>query len=63
MEMQELRSLLASRRGEWTRLAAMAGVNRRTIYRIVNDDGYMPNLKTFLDLDRAVRADEQKVAA
>jgi DNA-binding phage protein len=53
MDINKLRETLASRHGEWTRIAADAGVSRRTIYRIVNQKN-SPNLQTLIDLDRAL---------
>jgi DNA-binding phage protein len=59
MDIKTLCTKLEARRGEWTSIAAQAGVSRRTIYRIVNGKN-LPNLQTMLDLDAALSAKSKR---
>lgn len=67
-ELRTLREWLASQAGErkLNEIARETGVSRRTIQRIVNDDGYSVNLKTFSTLDairvRCITESEQEAA-
>lgn len=46
MDIEPLRAALEERRGQWTRIAEAAGLNRKTIERLMSDPGYNPTLAT-----------------
>lgn len=54
MDIDVLRQRLSDCRDRWGDIAASAGVSRKTLYRIADQPDYMPNLQTFLDLQRAI---------
>jgi DNA-binding XRE family transcriptional regulator len=54
MDIEVLRARLSGCRDRWDEVAALAGVSRKTLYRIADRPEYMPNLKTFVDIDRAI---------
>ena len=47
MNMETLRQELDRRRGLFSRIAVLAGVNRRTIQRMADEPDYNPTLETF----------------
>lgn len=57
MEIDTLRTQLSQRRGQWTHLADVAGLSRKTIQRIVDDPTYNPTLATVNALQAAIAAD------
>lgn len=54
MDIEQVRSALDSRRGEWSKIAAGAGINRKTIWRIMVDPEYLPTLRTLRGLASAL---------
>lgn len=46
MDIEPLRAALEERRGQWTRIAEAAGLNRKTIERLMSDPEYNPTLAT-----------------
>jgi DNA-binding phage protein len=56
MDITDIRARLAKRRGQWSEIAEAAGLNRKTVSRIMNDPEWMPNLRTLVDLGRAIEA-------
>ena len=56
MDYDTLRIRLAARKGQWTEIGAHAGVDRRTIYRLLHEPGYNPTHKTMRNLSLALRA-------
>jgi DNA-binding phage protein len=64
MSIENLRLELDLRRGQFGRIADMAGVNRKTIQRIADEDGYNPTLATFHRvLDAVQKVKPKSVAA
>ena len=64
MDIKTLRDRLVDRRGQWTAIAAQAGVNRKTIERIVHEADYLPTMRTMIRLQGALNVSRQgKVAA
>jgi len=55
MDIDSLRKDLITRRGKWSAIALQAGVNRKTVERIVYESAYMPNLRTMIALDAALK--------
>lgn len=55
-DIDKLRAALLDRRDRWPEIAQSANVSRKTLYRIASQSGYMPNMQTFLDLQRAIEA-------
>lgn len=62
MDIESLRANLELRRGDWTRIAEVAGLNRKTIQRIVDDPAYNLTLATFSALQRALSEAPAKAA-
>lgn len=60
MDIDVLRQRLSGCRERWGEIAAVAGVSRKTLYRIADQPDYMPNLQTFLDLQRAIEEIESR---
>lgn len=60
MDIKTLRAKLESHRGRWSLIASVAGVNRKTIHRIVNDAEYNPTIATVTDIERAVASVSRK---
>lgn len=56
MDLEIVRNRLSERRGQWSRLAAAAGINRKTIERLMSDDGYNPTLATLRAIVEALDA-------
>ena len=54
MDIEQVRAALESRRGEWSKIATAAGVNRKTVWRIMVDPQYLPTLRTLRALARAL---------
>lgn len=46
MDPDTIRSRLSERRGQWSRLATAAGINRKTIERLMSDPAYNPTVGT-----------------
>ena len=46
MDITTLREALSACRGDWGRIAELAGLNRKTIQRIVDEVDYNPTLGT-----------------
>ena len=67
--MQALRDWLGSQKGDHnlTNIATRTGVSRLTVQRIVNDDGYSINMKTFsalkVEMDRLLALETTEQAA
>ena len=55
MDIQTLRNRLLARRGQWAEIAQAADVNRRTIYRLLNEANANPTISTVARLDKAMR--------
>jgi DNA-binding LacI/PurR family transcriptional regulator len=64
-EFETLRGWLSEQSGkrQLNEIARRTGVNRRTIQRIVNNDGYSVNLKTFSALKAEMEKAGSEVAA
>jgi hypothetical protein len=56
MNITELRQRLLSRRGQWTWIASEANVHPKTLERIMRVDDYMPTLRNFQSICRALDA-------
>lgn len=56
MDLEIVRGRLSERRGQWSRLAGAAGINRKTIERLMSDDGYNPTLATLRAIVEALDA-------
>lgn len=64
MDIDTIRSDLRALRGRWSQVALIAGVNRKTIERLVADPGYNPTLATMTAIAGAIdRVREQPTAA
>lgn len=56
MDLEPLRTAIAKRRGQWYRIADAAGLNRKTVERIMADPGYNPTLSTINALWHGVKS-------
>jgi DNA-binding phage protein len=54
MDIEQVRAALHSRRGEWSKIATTAGINRKTVGRIMADPEYLPTLRTLRAVARAL---------
>lgn len=54
MDIKTLRDRLIDKRGQWTAIAGVAGVNRKTIERIVHEADYLPTMRTVIRLQEAL---------
>lgn len=54
MDIEQVRVALDSRRGEWSKIATGAGINRKTVWRIMVDPQYNPTLRTMRALAAAL---------
>lgn len=59
-ELQRIREELASRHGEWTKIAAAAGLSRKTLGRVVANADYMPNVRTLFRIQSGLASVRQK---
>ena len=55
MDYETLKLRLAARKGQWTEIGATAGVDRRTIYRLLHERDYNPSYQTMRKLSLAMR--------
>lgn len=62
-ELQTMREELALRRGELTKIAAAAGLSRKTLGRVVANADYMPNLRTVLRIQSGLTSVRQEQTA
>lgn len=56
MDIKTLREKLDARRGQWAMIAEVAGVHTKTLERIRMVDDYMPTLRNFESICRALDA-------
>jgi hypothetical protein len=56
MDIKKLREKLDARRGQWAMIAEVAGVHTKTLERIRMVDDYMPTLRNFEAIKRALDA-------
>lgn len=62
MDIEQVRSALDSRRGEWSKISHAAGINRKTVWRIMVDPEYNPTLRTMRALATALGLPASPVA-
>ena len=60
MDIEAIKQQLDRRRGQWTVIAEVAGLSRKTLQRIMSDPGYNPTLATITSLEDAIRGTRPK---
>ncbi len=63
MDIDTIRSELLAMRGQWSRIAVIAGVNRKTVERLVGDAAYNPTLATMKSIGGAIEAVRKQASA